>query len=161
MTTTTLTLAAFLEARLAEDEELARAAASAYGVGDTVQSVWAVDPPEEADLDVTDYEIKAVGGWPVTTAARLSCNDADHIARHDPARVLAECAAKRRIVELHPLMDGTTYRGTPCCARCTANGEYPADDDYTDEQNWPCPTLRALASVYADHPDFREEWAQR
>jgi hypothetical protein len=34
------------------------------------------------------------------------------------------------------------------CARCAshAEGEYP------------CRTLRALAAVYADHPDYRDEW---
>jgi hypothetical protein len=46
---------------------------------------------------------------------------------HDPARVLAECEAKRRIVEW-----------------CS------------DFMQWP--PLYALAAVYADHPDYREEW---
>ena len=73
-------------------------------------------------------------------------------------RVLAECEAKRRIIALHQPSGGPNYRGTECCARCTAGGEYPADDGYTDEQNWPCPTLRALALPYAEHPDYREEW---
>lgn len=75
-----------------------------------------------------------------------------------PARVLADCEARERIVKLHRLYNDQPYRGTPCCARCTAGGEYPADDAYTDEQNWPCPTLRALALPYADRSDFRGEW---
>jgi len=25
--------------------------------------------------------------------------------------------------------------------------------------DWPCPTLRAFAAVYAGHPDYRPEWA--
>jgi hypothetical protein len=58
-----------------------------------------------------------------------------------PDRVLAECAAKRRIVELH-----SGENDTPCQSWA---------GNYTYE---PCPTLRALASVYADHPEFREEW---
>ncbi|CAI9417307.1 DUF6221 family protein [Nocardioides sp. T2.26MG-1] len=70
----------------------------------------------------------------------------------------AECGAKRQIIALHEQGDGVSYRGTEFCSRCTASGEYPADDAYTDEQNWPCPTLRALAAVYADHPDYRQEW---
>ena len=23
---------------------------------------------------------------------------------------------------------------------------------------WPCPTMAALSGIYADHPDYREEW---
>jgi len=57
----------------------------------------------------------------------------------DPAFVLAECAAKRRIVELHSDLDSGGY--------CRV------DDDAA-----PCPTLRALALPHVDHPDYRDEW---
>jgi hypothetical protein len=50
-----------------------------------------------------------------------------------PARIHAECEAKRRIVGLHP------------CDNCGAAFD-------------PCETLRLLALPYADHPDYREEW---
>jgi hypothetical protein len=63
--------------------------------------------------------------------------DATHIARWDPARVLAECEAKRRIVELvldRPIRD----HGDCKCESC-----------------W---TLRLVALPYADHPDYRAEW---
>ena len=56
-----------------------------------------------------------------------------HIARHDPARVLVECEAKRRIVEEYTFDDGTPAR----------EGEN---------------ALLYLAAVYPDHPDYREEW---
>jgi inosine/xanthosine triphosphate pyrophosphatase family protein len=49
---------------------------------------------------------------------------------YDPARVLAECAAKRAIIEL------------------TANC-----DGYTQEA-----MRRTLAAAYSDHPDYRQEW---
>jgi hypothetical protein len=62
-----------------------------------------------------------------------------------PRRVLAECEAKRRIVEMH-------WDTDPSCARC-AN----PDDEMTNEP-WPCQTLRLLALPYADHPDFQPEW---
>lgn len=59
-------------------------------------------------------------------------------------RVLAECEAKRRIVELHhrvkPLFGGWS------CGICLDNGGVD------------CRTLRALALPYADHPDYRDEW---
>jgi hypothetical protein len=63
-----------------------------------------------------------------------------------PERVLAECEAKRRIVEEHPDYGG--YGES--CARCAESS--------IDLAPWPCPTLRALASVWSDHPDYREEW---
>ena len=80
--------------------------------------------------------------------------------REAHARVLAECEAKRRIVELHSnggadtfsrgFGEDITHTRRPACLECGAWGEFPVA--------WPCPTLRALAAVYADHEDFREEW---
>jgi hypothetical protein len=62
----------------------------------------------------------------------------------DPARVLAECEAKRRIVELH-----AGYRdelsGFWYCDAC-------------DRSHWPCETLMILAQPYSDHPDYLKEW---
>jgi hypothetical protein len=71
-------------------------------------------------------------------------------------RVLAECAAKRRIVELHQptamLVELTEPgRRVPVCQTCG----YP-DDKYGTE--WPCGTLRILAQPYADRPGFPDEW---
>jgi hypothetical protein len=74
-----------------------------------------------------------------------------------PERVRRECDAKRRIVELHAPVE--VYRGRPLvctvCVQVDDGGDYvigaPGDV-------WPCTTLRALASVFADHPDYREEW---
>lgn len=69
------------------------------------------------------------------------------------ARVLAECEAKRRIVELHgayPTPQAMTYGTITACQECGSVDDSPVE--------WPCPTLRHLASIYADHPDFREEW---
>jgi hypothetical protein len=60
-----------------------------------------------------------------------------------PLRVLADCEAKRRILELHK-------SGDAWCDHCSGwYGPDPAAD---------CPTLRLLALPYADHPDFREGW---
>lgn len=67
---------------------------------------------------------------------------AEHIARHDPARVLAECEAKRRIVEWHRCLDDWEPRGA--CNDCA--------------DTFPCRTLRALATIHADHPDYDESW---
>lgn len=89
-----MTITEFLEARIAEDETVARdAIANGEGALD-----WADDG------DPTDI----------------------HIARHDPARVLAECAAKRAVIVYSPPK-----------------------------------TLQHLAAIYADHPDYQQEWAPR
>ncbi len=57
------------------------------------------------------------------------------------SRVLAECEAKRRIVEAHDL-----------------NEERLDIECGEVEHNWPCLTLKLLALPYADRPGYREEW---
>lgn len=69
----------------------------------------------------------------------------------NPGRVLAECDAKRRIVEHHArVADPEGDDLADLCAVCDANGP--------EAQGWPCDTLRLLALPYADHPEYREEW---
>lgn len=81
------------------------------------------------------------------------------------AYVIADIEAKRRVLELHEM---TTIRPAgqargsddwwwnAYCRNCTMDGEYA---DITKEpREAPCPTLRALALPYTEHPDFREEW---
>lgn len=69
-------------------------------------------------------------------------SDVAHIARQDPGRALAECKAKREIVQ--------------CCLEALSielpGNEVVAADSLAEE------TLRALARVYSDHPAFRVEW---
>lgn len=122
-------LTAFLHARLNEDEQAARAAeADIASWGGT----W------EAFTDTL---------WKRTVIeADAIC---DHIARHDPARVLAEVNAKRRIIDEHPIL--TAWK---VCTRCS---------DFYDTAPisriyGPCPTLRLLALPHAGHPDYRQEW---
>lgn len=81
-------------------------------------------------------------------------SDGAHIARWLPARVLAECEVKRRIVDEHkPTKPKYSTRMERGCLTCgTAQGW----DDRANEAN--CNTLRLLALPYADHPEFREEW---
>lgn len=75
-----------------------------------------------------------------------------HIARHDPAHVLAVCDAHRRIVELAD--DASTDRGTVILEFCVGSAEI--------EEAWATDPgaliLKALATAYADRPGFREEW---
>jgi hypothetical protein len=76
--------------------------------------------------------------------------------RHmSPARVLAECEAKRRIIEEHAPDKGYEL---DTCHRC-ADWEDPGwDHEPPPSVVYPCLTLRALALPYASHPDYRDEW---
>ena len=81
--------------------------------------------------------------------ARL--DEDESYARHDEtphsgpgstARVLREVEAKRRIVDVAAeCADGMWHTGYTC----------GAENGYAD-------ILDHLAAVYADHPDYREEW---
>jgi hypothetical protein len=71
-------------------------------------------------------------------------------------RVLAECEAKRRLIELHA--DHMTIYGSDdeFCEQCSHWSREGLDDYY---EPWPCEHLRILASVYRDHPDFDPAWS--
>ncbi|PFG38961.1 hypothetical protein ATJ97_1454 [Georgenia soli] len=63
----------------------------------------------------------------------------------------AELRAKRAIVELHQgLSDIWGFHGCLTCGNVA---------DTTD--GFPCPTIRALAAVYADHPSYDQGWRPR
>lgn len=162
-------LVRFLLDRIAEDEDAARAASAGgrwrYSDGDSV-GAWTLYDEHWRIADLVlyrrgeyDYEERMPAFRPPYYV------DADangsHIARHDPARVLAECEAKRRILELHPTHEQLPYRAV--------GGEMyrPPDPYYCDCQcpdgiiygKEPCDTKRFLALPYADHPSYRQEWA--
>ena len=134
-------LRAFVAARLDEDEAAARAA---------TEGPWSFAGYDSAD------------GWPIVAndeheiVSRSGSDDAEHIARHDPARVLREVTAKRAILAVHQIKPPTWREpddqafGCECCHFDRDEGIYGFGY---------CPTLKALAAVYSDHEDFRGEWA--
>lgn len=73
--------------------------------------------------------------------------------RFSAAWVLATVAALRRIVDEHPnVNDGD-------CGTCVVGlWGYPTHGGSRPE-NWPCPTLRALAAIWRDHEQFDPAWA--
>lgn len=78
-----------------------------------------------------------VGAWGYdASAVEAEQHDRNHIARHDPARVLREVGAKRRIVD--DLAGALDWGHMAPVIKCV---------------------LRSLAAVYAAHPDYRQEWA--
>lgn len=76
--------------------------------------------------------------------------DYEYIVEIDPARVLAECAAKRRIIER-----AESY-GADMAAKATdqLGRAFDVGAAYAGR----C-AMSALAQPYADHPDFRQEWS--
>lgn len=66
-----------------------------------------------------------------------------HMARHDPARVLREVAAKRAI--LLQYTDAVT--------------DWEEDREAPDAVSALRIVVRLMASVYSDHPDYQQEWA--
>ena len=103
-----------------------------------------------------------IGAWCRMTTGAIDKEGRELIcccaAVSSDARILAECEAKRRIVELHaPLDMGEFYGEEPgvlvVCEQCG-----PHEDVSWRGANHPCPTLRTLAAVYADHADYRKEW---
>lgn len=124
-------LVEFLRARVDEDAAYARCA---MWEGSDNRADWSL--PCSATVDV--------GGDTFYAGDR---DVAQHVARHDPARVLAEVAAKRAIVALHGERDGE-------CMSCAYGGGFSVRYD-----DHPCDTLRHLAAVYAGHVDYRAEWA--
>lgn len=151
-----MTLTEFLEARIAEDEAHARSALGSarwkavqndHG-GDLSQEVTAEvwTEPYESPLDRAPRPrlVCKVGpddGFPSLTHATY---DARHIARHDPARVLAKCEADRRIVEY----------AEGCSEIAALKGDAFAKGMHAASMH----ALRRLALPYADHPDYRQEW---
>lgn len=136
----TADLIAFITARLDEDEQAARA----VGMPD----IWRADSSWAAELlNPLPSQRQAHPGYvPMITQA-----DLDHIARHDPARVLREVEAKRRIIEAAEEASGLDIQ---------VDGSFRVGRrDTTAEPYIGDVILRALAAAWSDHPDYRQEWA--
>lgn len=150
-------LVQWLGAQLDEDERIARAA-TAGPWSRMGQRVLDPSPPSDR-LGVG----MAVGH----AAASADFNEtADHIAAWDPARVLREIDAKRRLLDLHGLVHRDVYwlaedgeeetDEIPVCGHCVPRHSYLPHHSKVPEGV--CDTVRLLALSYADRPGYREEW---
>jgi hypothetical protein len=132
-------IVAFIRARL--DEEAVTAVDALMGGA----GKWAQEDPDRAAGSIVDESLE--NDRVVYDEGRPTGEQAAHIARHDPARVLRAVEAKRRIVA----------RYEDCMARME-DDDYPtaeAADQAREYENW---TLPALASECSDHADYRTEW---
>src|SRR5450631_2764744 len=151
-------MVAFLNARLDEDEAAAYKAATAdrrFG-----------GRPHWSALGHGIVTDSAIPDWAVVDLG--PCIDdgevAEHIARHDPARVLREVAFKRAILALHmpqpfwgnnppPVRDQTPENVVSWYCECQC-------PDGVIEGMYPCGEARLLVSVYSGHPDYRAVLSQ-
>jgi len=138
-------LTEFLKARLDEDEQAARKAAEICGCH-PIAPAWSFHDERTdgriliADNPHPETRHKLGRRWNGTYQELFA---AEHIARWDPARVLAEVEAKRRIIREYEAA-AAYYDQHPDAPAGEAHGLYT--------------TLKALALPYADHPDYHKDW---
>ncbi|MFD9949848.1 DUF6221 family protein [Nonomuraea sp. NPDC059023] len=131
-------LITFLRARLDEDEQAARDASADVWRKSERPSIWV--SCEDGPVAQTKY-----------------FEDAAHIARHDPARVLREVEAKRRMLDLHA-------RDHACVEHVRAGGDSApgtmiyANDWWVEYPGPPCLVVRLLALPYSYDADYKAEW---
>jgi hypothetical protein len=148
-------LITWLRAQIDEDERIAREAS-----GDP----WVTGRSKGYEYSRPgDVYAIAYDGTPARIAQGTGCGpdisaeqSSEHIARHDPARVLADVAAKRQILELHD----HAAKGAMWCQHWDAN----AFDDRGEQGAWVteeplCQTVRLVALPYADRPGYQPVWA--
>ena len=84
----------------------------------------------------------------------MDASAAGHIARHDPARVLAEVAAKRAILDEVFTYEAKIDGEWGCCHGPSQIEQGLCRASRPEE----IPVLRHLAAVYADREGYRDEW---
>ena len=135
-------LVAFVRARRDEDEAAARQAAS--------ESPWRVSDTHDDGTRSVKPADAPDGLWHGDVAVHIAGSDARHIARHDPARVLREVEAKRRLIDDY--LDLVKSRPPDRYA--------PAGEPDATWAMAEC-IFRVLcrdAAIWRDHPDYRQEW---
>lgn len=121
-------LVQFLRARYDEDAAEAQATADEYG------AVWTFDEAMDSVRSDKDADVVEEPGTPRT-----------YIARHDPARVLAEVDAKRQLVDRYE--------------RAMENRRAHPEDLATAGALLALHgAVKLLALPYANYPGYHEEW---
>lgn len=151
-------LVEFLRARFDEDEQVASGA---------IRGPWAVATNGEVYAPSYDREVRLAGGRTMTEHLYVTSDseglspsvqeeEAAHIARHAPGRVVAEVAAKRAILD-------QTFK-----YEAKIDGEWNCCHEPDEIEAGLCPAtppgeirlLRLLAAPYRDHPDFDPSWTE-
>ncbi|MFJ6810639.1 DUF6221 family protein [Streptomyces anulatus] len=129
-------LVQFLKNRLAEDEAIATA---------PTKATWATAEWRFAEVDGDPFV--DLGTNHLTRVSSLNEHEMQHIARHDPARVLAEVSAKRELLDRYENPDASEAVA-PSMNRLTASVERAVLGL----------AFCYLALPHADHPDYRDDW---
>lgn len=137
---TCVEIAAFLAARLGEDEATAKAATA---------GPWEFegdDPTDDELYSIHDGIVDLTGVTVAFTRDRQVANGR-HMARHDPTRTIREVEASRALIE----------RYKRACAVRESVVSFTAGQD--DGYRQAClDAIRDLAAIHSDHPDYQQEW---
>jgi hypothetical protein len=139
-------LVEFLRAALDEDERVARAATRGPWRVSVEGSEGSYISPDYGDIRTKSRFIGIANGRVQPEDGR----NAVHIARHDPARVLAEVAAKRAIVDRYEVL--LAYAARPY-------DDHPDPSRRAGYLHALVVVMEGLAQPYAGRPGWREEWA--
>lgn len=135
----------FLQARLAEDDALARACdPSAWGANGS----WIRPAQNGAPAAQGRYVLAADGEWHVLAKSYDLTPNTHHMARHDPARVLRDVEAKRRILAAYSWALDHRHEDEETGYWVAKGGRSTLLD-----------TLHVLAAVWSDHPDYDPSWS--
>lgn len=128
-----------LRAALDDDERVAQASIGRNGRAEHGRGNWTHldDGRVEDDQDILRVRFT----WRAEGA---------HIARHDPARVLRQVAAMRKVLELHSPVDVVAFGKVTAreCAACFDVDTYRGYSEEPPRLDWPCPTILAFAEAY-------------
>lgn len=131
----------FLRARLDEDERLALAVRARTWTYSSFIDRNGDTSSLDASIDIGERTFLADYG-----EEDLRPSELEHMARWDPARVLAEVEAKRRIINR-----AEEWLKTADWVTGDSHSLRLLRDHYTL-------TIRGLAQPYADHPDYDPAW---
>lgn len=140
-------IVAFLTARLDEDERVALAVSE----GPRKPEVWEAKPWPYGQAP-RDWAVDCPFGAVIVDGSFKDA--AIHIARHNPARVTREIAAKRETIRrtLNYMMRIDGEFG------CNHNVEAIAAGRCEEERPEDEEIFLAMALIYADHPDYDPAW---
>ncbi|MET8648381.1 DUF6221 family protein [Nocardia aurea] len=147
-----MTIEEFIEQRIAEDERIARTA------GEGNRAHWAYDGDEvycpdtrrehRYDSGQVQIEYQNVTQDSEGILPSVEKEQGPHIAHHDPARVLRQCAFLRGALTL--IKERHEYDAALELER----GDYRRGAEMQRTE----PDCRSLAAIWSDHPEYRTEW---
>lgn len=150
-------MVAWLRAELDEDERIVRAATG---------GPWIAEVSGETGNCVIPADAQSTREYVARTQLYAAVFDAEHIARHNPARVLREIEAKRKLLDEYA--SAVQFRDEAAARMQAAvdvpGGKWAAEDEaaYLRWQQVAAVLehpVTLAASVYTDKHTFRERWA--